>query len=640
MDGYVIVEEYLDVATDSYMRMYPDSDPVLVREVMADELEKSLIDIPCTLHNDTYHEYVDTTILDVFNWLRLRHPIISGNGSFFKQHSEYTAPSIKVLETWLMKRKKLKKLMFKFNPGSIEYNNYNTAQGNQKVICNAEYGESGTPLSSSFSVYIPPATTGSAKNLTTSLICILELFVGNTDTFILLKDINEMVDFMFNVLHADDPRPNRITATFTPEEVSQRLYSMIRKKNESDYQYLLSVCRTLSSDDLSKLMLAYNPRLMMNHFLCGEMTTIGTYLKQHLVDLENCTPEALKMAGFGEEAPDEIADLINLVFGRISDSTIYPYIPNDVEYRAEVARRDLICVVDTDSLMLHYPKLINEFKTDTGNFRMSCVCAAGFGTRLFAKVVVPRFINYFALNCGIEDEYYRKKLEFKNEFSYLMMILMQKKMYLASIFVQEGNPRNIHKIDAKGVQFKKRDSADFLEPLILGMCDRYMISVDQISIDTILNTYMDIRDDYRKRIYTDVEYYTKQSVKAIEAYAKSKTLPIQMRGSQIWNEIMSTEPIVSLDRVYIIWLSFDKLAKADDPRGRRLYELCKRYSPSEACICLPETYKQIPEWVSKYIDGDYNIDKLLGPFKQILGVFNVYLPENKGSFKCTKMLFT
>ena len=89
--------------------------------------------------------------------------------------------------------------MFKFVKGTIEYNNYNTAQGNQKVICNAEYGESGTPLSSSYSVYIPPATTGSAKNLTTSLICILELFIANYDKYIQLKDINEMMDFIVNV---------------------------------------------------------------------------------------------------------------------------------------------------------------------------------------------------------------------------------------------------------------------------------------------------------------------------------------------------------------------------------------------------------------------------------------------------------
>ena len=193
MGQYILVDEYTEIVVDGYMRMYPDANPDEVRTVIAKKLEEEVIDIPCTLHNDTYHEYIDTTVLDTFNWLSLRKPIISGSGSFFKQHSEYNDPSIKVLETWLGKRKKLKKIMFKYVKGTIEYNNYNTAQGNQKVICNAEYGESGTQLSSSYSIYIPPATTGSAKNLTTSLICILELFIANCDQYIQLKDIKKLL---------------------------------------------------------------------------------------------------------------------------------------------------------------------------------------------------------------------------------------------------------------------------------------------------------------------------------------------------------------------------------------------------------------------------------------------------------------
>ena len=640
MDGYIVVEQYIDIVLDAYMKMYPEENPIAVREMISNTLEESITDIPCTLHNDTYHEYIDTTLLDVFNWLSERKPIISGAASFFKQHAEYTAPSIKVLETWLSKRKKLKKMMFKFVKGTIEYNNYNTAQGNQKVICNAEYGESGTPLSSSYSVYIPPATTGSAKNLTTSLICILELFIANYDKYIQLKDINEMMDFIVNVLTATDERPNRITARFTPEEVGQRLYSMIRIKNESDLVFLTRFVSCLEDDDRSKLMFAFNPRLIMNHFLYNDMTTIGTYLTHHVVDLENCTKETLQIAGFGITPPEAIADVSNKVSNIIVDTCAYPFIPNDVEMRADNAERELVCVVDTDSLMLHYPKLIREFQTDTGNFKMSCICAAGFGTRLFADFVVPRFVSYFAINCNIEDKYYRDKLVFKNEYSYSMMILFQKKMYLNSIFVQEGEPRNIHEIDAKGVSFKKRDTADFLEPMILKLCDKYMISVDTISIDRILDEYFTIHDEYQRRVRTDVTLYTKQGVKDEESYDQSKTLPIQMRGTQIWNSIMSTEQINPLDRVYIVWLSYDLLSKSSNGRTMRRLEMCKRYSPKEACICIPESYKTIPDWIAVGIDTEYNIDKLLAPFKQVLNVFGVYLPENKGSFKCTKMLFT
>ena len=640
MGQYILVDEYTEIVVDGYMRMYPDANPDEVRAVIAKKLEEEVIDIPCTLHNDTYHEYIDTTVLDTFNWLSLRKPIISGAGSFFKQHSEYNDPSIKVLETWLGKRKKLKKIMFKYVKGTIEYNNYNTAQGNQKVICNAEYGESGTQLSSSYSIYIPPATTGSAKNLTTSLICILELFIANCDQYIQLKDINEMTDFMVNVLRAKDERLYRITAKFTPEEVGQRLYSMIRRKSEADLIYLIKIAESLSDDDRSKLMLAYNPRLVLNHFLYDDMSVIGKYLMSHMVDFETCTKESLQISGFGVTPPEAIAEISTKVSNIIVSTCVYPFIPNDVEVRAENAQRDLVCVVDTDSLMLHYPKLIKEFQTDTGNFKMSCICAAGFGTRLFADFVVPKFVEYFAINCGIEDKHYRDKLVFKNEFAYAMMLLFQKKMYLDSQFVQEGSPRNIHEIEAKGVSFKKRDTADFLEPLILGLCDKYVVSTDDISLDHIINGYLSIHDEYQRKVKTDVRLYTKQSVKDVNTYDQTKKLPIQMRGTQIWNEIMSTQEIMPLDRVYIVWLSYDLLERSSNPRTRRLLEMCRRYSPDDACVCIPESYDRIPDWISEGIDSEHNIDKLLAPFKQLLKVFGVYLPENKGSFKCTKMLFT
>lgn len=640
MGSNVVVSEYIEYTVDVYMRMYPDSDIDQVRSLVTKKVEESLIDIPCVLHNDTYHEYVDTTVLDVFDWLKIRKPIISGNGTFFRQHKEYAAPTIKVLETWLLRRKKIKAVMFTFPKGSIEYNNHYTGQNNQKVICNAEYGEAGSPLSSSYSVYLPSSTTGSAKNLTTTLICLVEMFVSNDDRCILIKDINEMMDFIINVTSDTDERPYRVTKYFKPEDVAERLYKMIRLKNDSDYDLLVKLMRSIPDDQRSKLMLASNFKLLLSEFLYDEMHEIGTYLKQHMVDLENCTEEMIYEAGFGEKPPAAIEQTFIKVSKITESSCIYPFIPNDVEERADNAMRDIVCVVDTDSLMLHYPKLISEFQTDTGNFKLSCLCAAGFGTRIFNDTIVPKYIEYFTKNAGIEDQYYRDKIKFKNEFTYLIMILFQKKMYLNAQFVQEGKPRNIHDIEAKGVSFKKRDSADFLGPLILDLVDRYMVSSDALSIESIVNEFMNIHQDVESKVVYDLSYYVKAGIKSENAYQKCKTLPIQIRGARIWNEIMSTEPLVSLDRAYVVWLSFERLGQSNDSRTRRLYELCKKYSPKEACISIPESYTTIPEWISVGIDPEYTADKLLAPFKQLLNAFNVYLPESRGSFKCTKMLFT
>lgn len=633
-----IVEEYVDEIAKIYVEMYPETEYAIAKRLAAEIISESLIDIPCTLHNDTYHEYVDTSVLDVLNWLDQRKPIITGNGTFFKQHEEYLAPSIRVLETWLSKRKKIKKEMFKYPKGSIEYNNKNTGQLNQKVICNADYGEGGSPLSSSYSIYIPPATTGSAKNLTTSLLCILELFITNNDEYILLKDINELFDFIRNVLNDDREKHNEVTFNFDPETVAKRLYNMMRRKTKNDYYLLYNYMCTLDTTSRSKLMFAFNIRLLLTNILYGEANQLGTYFTHHMIALNDCTKESLQLAGFGETAPEAVSDLFEHVANVIVDTCVYPFIPNDVEFRADNAKRRIVGVVDTDSLMLHFAALINEFQVDTGNFKLSCICGSAFGTRLFANYIVPQFVDYYARRCGIKDPYYRAKFSFKNEFTFAVMILFQKKMYLSSMFVQEGNPRDIHEIDAKGVSFKKRDTADFLEPVILQICDECIMSSDDINVHEVIERYKRLHNEIKHKVIHDISCYKKSSLKDKDAYDQTKELPMQMRGAIIWNEI-SDEQMQPMDRVYVVPLSFDLLSKSNNIRTMKLYNLCKVHCRKEACICLPETYKTIPDWIAEGIDAEYNTDKLLAPFKQILQGLNVYLPDTAGSFKCTNMLY-
>ena len=56
-------------------------------------------------------------------------------------------------------------------------------------------------------------------------------------------------------------------------------------------------------------------------------------------------------------------------------------------------------------------------------------------------------------------------------------------------------------------------------------------------------------------------------------------------------------------------------------------------------ISLPESYKETPEWLQPYVDMEVLVDKLLGPFKQILGLFDVTMADTRGGFLASRMLF-
>jgi hypothetical protein len=306
--------------------------------------------------------------------------------------------------------------------------------------------------------------------------------------------------------------------------------------------------------------------------------------------------------------------------------------------------RVIVCVTDTDSLMVHFASYIDEFQARVDSFRDSCLYASALGLRLFVENVIPKMVSYVVENCNINDPYYRAKFIFKNEFGFLSMALFAKKMYAASMFVQEGNPRDIHDIAVTGLSFKKRDAAEFLEPIMLKLYDKYVLTTNNVDIQGILDEYYALRDRLKGVISTDASYFKVASVKGIGAYDASKVLPDQMRGSILWNELMPDEEILPMDRVIVVPLSFELLQsnQSSDPKIAEVLRLSlidNEKMKHKPVICLPEYYKVLPEWIQPIVDVDYSIDKLLTPFKQLLGLFDVYIADTDGGMISSRMVY-
>ena len=89
------------------------------------------------IDNNFTGENRETTLLSVFDWTFDRKPIIAGNGTFYKNQHEAMNPMAKMLEGFLNDRKHYKKLMFKEEPGSWKYQDYDRKQLNQKILANS-----------------------------------------------------------------------------------------------------------------------------------------------------------------------------------------------------------------------------------------------------------------------------------------------------------------------------------------------------------------------------------------------------------------------------------------------------------------------------------------------------------------------
>lgn len=659
-----IIDRYHEKICDIYMRTHRNASREQVMDIIENLTKEHLKNIPCEIDNNVTHKNTETDIVNVINWIENKHPIITATGSFFKQHSEYRSPTVKMLEKLQKTRKAKKKAMYACEKGSVSYTNLNVAQGAIKVIMNADYGGSGTPLSPFYSLYIPPATTGSAKNITTTLICCLELLTGNTETnWMKIHGINALFDFIFIVLNNEEER-EILNVHFTSEQVFNRLISISYDLTNDDAIVLKEFVSALTDIELTKLMLAFNIQLVLQKYLHDDVKITADYYLSHKLDIEKVSQikdkkeaeHEIYVSGFGVKRPTEIADNIDRICKVVVDNCVYPYMPDDPEIRATYGIRKIVCVTDTDSLMVHFAHYIDSFQVRVPNFKDSCIFAGGLGMRLFIETIIPKFVTYIGYNFGVEDEYFRKKLEFKNEFFYAAMLLFAKKMYAGALLVQEGNPRNPHVLDVKGLSFKKRDAAEFIEDIMLNMYDNYVLNSPTLQVDKIVDDYFSLRNKLKAEIRVSPSYYKILGVKDKDYYQptydengniiREAVIPASLRGSLVWNALMPEEEILPMDRVIVIPLSFKLLheyANGDNVRITQMLDLCRIDNQNEKLdpyICLPEKYKNktIPEWIRPVIDDDYAIDKILAPCKQILGGFRVNLPDTRGGTCGSRMM--
>lgn len=639
MQNSAVVNRYIDNVTELYMLTHPDANKETTRHIIEDTVDSRIQDIPCVMHNNIRHEVINTTILGAIEWIEQHNPIISGNATLFKQHKEYLSPNIKMLEHLQQKRKVVKKKMFTYEKGTPGYiNNYNS-QINIKVIMNAEYGGSGTVYSPFYSQYIPPSTTSTAKCITTTLICCLEFLSGNKDPWVVCSNINELMDVILIVLRDKEER-NLIHDSFTIDEVYEWLASRAANLTPDDRVVLKSIVSHLDVEQRSKLMLAFNIHYVLKHYLYAETGRVMGYLKSHQLRYDDMTEETLMISGFGVDMPEAIKDDMNYISKVVCDNCVYRYLPNDNEVRAWNMKRMIVCVTDTDSLMVHFAHYLDSFQARTDNFRDSCVLGLAFGTRLFIENIIPKYVGYIAEAMKIEDPKYRAKFVFKNEFGFLAMSLFKKKMYATSMFVQEGSPRNIHDIAVTGLSFKKRDSAKFLEPLMLDLYDKYVLTGDKIDVEKILEVYYEWRTKLLNEVNTSTEYHKVMTIKDPKVY--KKTLPAQVKGAIVWSNIVPDEKMEPLDRVIVLTLSWEKLeANKNNPMIDSIYKenmkLCEGMKNSPV-ICIPEHYKSIPDWISPVIDTEGAVDKILSPFKQILGLFDIYMADTENGMIPSRMI--
>lgn len=380
----IYLEKYRDKMTSIMLKMNPDWDQDIIEEVIDDLIEKNVQDPVVEIDNNYTKEHKSSTLLSVINWIYKREPIISGNGTFYKNQHEAKNPVAKMLEGFLNKRKMHKKQMFAIeDTESPRYKELDLFQGNDKKNANSYYGGSGAPTSAFYSVWSGPATTNSAQQVISTAEQLFEGFVADNYIFLNLTEAIEWIETNLEEFKKDDYTVDSFVKRVSISEVKERILSKILEPEDSDEKILESYLYDLDDEQLSILYYKNNMiRFIEDH---EEIQDLILSIYENIENLEyadgddwlNSVPSEYKDNFIGRKCkdwnkfvnksyfmnpndpPESIIPILDELKEYLMKYVFCRYLSFDRVYRLKNFERRVVTVIDTDSNILSLDTVVN-----------------------------------------------------------------------------------------------------------------------------------------------------------------------------------------------------------------------------------------------------------------------------------------
>ncbi len=657
-----VTQAYAEKATDVIHSLHPEWSRGLILEQVHHILKECKLDPTVNMDNNITGDNVDITLSKLVGWIENANPVVSGNATFYVQPTELRSPTSDMLLGLKKGRKAVKNEMFKYPPGSSEYQEKDLDQQNKKVIMNAEYGGSGNPKAAFYNKYSPAATTLMAQSIITTMAAFFEGYIGDNHKFF---HLNECIDWINDVCKKDMPIQKWIYHP-TIKEVKDQVTKHFITLYPGDLRIIYGYIESLTEDQLTYVYYANNFKALIKNHQKMRMLLFDILNKlPNLEAAEGEVPDAYKnqfndpnednvnaynkwMSAQMFLNPYKIPECISAEMKELIDimtQYVYvEYITPDSIVKLNNHKRNTVLLVDTDSNMIN------------ANIFVSYVLDEIFPGKLFGRKriyddmilvnvlaaclseSVSRILKYYCKCHHIDDEA-AKELTMKNEFMFRMFFLMQtKKRYAASIVLREGNIIIPFKPEIKGMDFIKAGvTIDVSKRFEKMLCDHILFS-DTLELHELMQ---DIKD-FECEIYDDLhaggmKFLKQAQLKPENGYKNIKkawSLPV-FKGSMIWNELFPEQKIYSLDRVYILKLAVSGASDLEKIKNKypEAYNLAMAkifLSPKSEIvnagmkyICIPNSAKRIPEWIIPLIDVDVIISDTISVFRSILDALGI-----------------
>lgn len=131
-----IVNNYKKIMMDMFHINFPLLSETELSSAIDFSISKHLKNTDVRINNNYKNMDLDTTLIDLSDYIINKQPIITSYGVLFSRHGTVPNPIYKMLDGFINGRKAMKKEMFKYPKGSEEFEKYNLLQLLLKIDSN------------------------------------------------------------------------------------------------------------------------------------------------------------------------------------------------------------------------------------------------------------------------------------------------------------------------------------------------------------------------------------------------------------------------------------------------------------------------------------------------------------------------
>ena len=300
-------------------------------------VERDLKNPQCYIDNNYLNKRMNTTLLEVTEWIHKTKPICAGYGVFFRNQNQVVSPLSTMILKFLALRKKYKSRLADFSQDSYDYAMFDMKQGSEKQNVNSIYGSFGNLTSFLFNKFTAPSVTASGQSLISTTAMAFEAFMTNNVAF---NNVNECMTYLYNICHEKYTYNTDILPDIRLDVVEKRIGSMFYgrrytgKTREAVYTYLMM----LSQDELNKVYYKNN----LYEFSILEPI-------REILDRIVCNCDEFVNPN---DVPKYIEKDLETLWGYYKQFVLYNHSPIDRIQRLKNDKRKCVVTVDTDSKLL------------------------------------------------------------------------------------------------------------------------------------------------------------------------------------------------------------------------------------------------------------------------------------------------